>query len=86
MIYSETDIWSKKTTINNQFIYFRSHLSLFDGFIQTSTEKVSILEGYEHIGYNYLSEDNKLEYEKDQNKRYIQYVGPLIIVAIFGLF
>ena len=32
--FSATDIWAKKTTINNQYIYFRDHLALFNNFIR----------------------------------------------------
>jgi superfamily II DNA or RNA helicase len=84
--FRETDIWSKKTTINNQFIYFRDHLSLFDEFVEADSQKVIIKKGCEHKGYHQLSQDNQLEYEKDPQKRYLNYVSTLILLVIFSLF
>lgn len=84
--FQETDIWSKKTTINNQFIYFREHLSLFDDFIECNSQRVMIKSGCEHKGYHMLAEDNQLEYEKDLNNRLLKYASAFVIVAIFELF
>ena len=45
--FTDTDIWEKKTTINNQFIYFRNHLELFQGLITSDQIKrtISIIKG-----------------------------------------
>lgn len=84
--FKETDIWSKKTTINNQFIYFRDHLSLFNEFIEVDSKGVSIKNGCEHKGHHYLSEDNQLEYEKNPHNRFLKYISTFVTIIIFGLF
>lgn len=83
--FRETDIWSKKTTINNQFIYFREHLSLFDEFVEVDSQKVAIKEGCEHKGHHVLANDNQLEHEKNPENRFIKYISTLVTVVIFGL-
>lgn len=61
--YTETDIWAKKTTINNQFIYFRNHLSLFDEIfaIDKKTQVISVKEGGKSKILNLLLRDNNIE-------------------------
>jgi hypothetical protein len=75
--FKETDIWSKKTTINNQFIYFREHLSLFDEFVEVDSQKVAIKEGCEHKGHHVLAGDNQLEHEKNPDNRFMKYISTL---------
>jgi hypothetical protein len=84
--FGETDIWSKKTTINNQFIYFREHLSLFSEFVEVDSQKVAIKEGCEHAGHHYLATDNQLEYEKNPENRFVKYISSFVIVIMFKLF
>jgi superfamily II DNA or RNA helicase len=83
--FKEADIWSKKTTINNQFIYFRDHISLFDDFIEVDTQKAEIKDGCEHKGHSYLSTDNQLEYDKNPDSRFLKYVSTFITVIVFSL-
>lgn len=83
--FRETDIWSKKTTINNQFIYFRQHLSLFDEFVETDSEKMAIKKGCKPKGHHYLAADNQLEYEKNPANRFLKYISTLVTVVIFRL-
>jgi len=73
--FKEADVWSKKTTINNQFIYFRDHLSLFSDFVEVDSKSVAIKDKCEHKGHHILATDNKLEYEKDINKRLLNYIS-----------
>jgi superfamily II DNA or RNA helicase len=84
--FKETEIWSKKTTIYNQFIYFREHLSLFNDFIEVDSQKVSIKPGCEHKGHHWLAEDNQLEYDNDPKSRYLKYASAFLMVVIFKLF
>lgn len=42
--FSETDIWEKKTTINNQYIYFRNHLSILSKFLTISDSLIILNE------------------------------------------
>ena len=40
---TETDIWrAKATTVKNQFLYFRNHLSLFDEIIQIKNDNICL--------------------------------------------
>ncbi|MDC0596556.1 DEAD/DEAH box helicase family protein [Candidatus Pseudothioglobus singularis] len=41
--FTQTDIWDKKTTVNNQFIYFRNHLSLFEEFINIENQTICLI-------------------------------------------
>lgn len=84
--FSVADIWSKKTTINNQFIYFRDHLSSFDEFVEVNSQKVAIKDGCEYKGHHYLAVDNQLEYEKNPENRLLKYISTFVTVVIFGLF
>lgn len=83
--FKETDIWSKKTTINNQFIYFKDHLSVFTEFLEVTKNGIKIKNGQEYIGYHILAEDNQLEFEKDELKRLQKYLSTIVAFIIFRL-
>ena len=85
-VFKEADIWSKKTTINNQFIYCRENISLFDEFVEVDSHKAAIKKGCEHKGYHYLADDNQLEFERNPDKRFVKYISSFVTVIIFGLF
>jgi len=61
--YTETDIWAKKTTINNQFIYFRNHLSLFTEIFAIDKKKqvISVKERGKSKILRLLLKDNNIE-------------------------
>lgn len=81
--YTETDVWKKKTTINNQFIYFRDHLSLFDEFIKIEKQEIHFMPKGEVKARHLLSLDNRLEFETDHNKLASKYIQPFINFVIF---
>lgn len=84
--YSENDIWAKKTTINNQFIYFRDHLSLFDEFIEIDADKKIVLKhNSESKARHMLSYDNRLEFENDPKVIMNKYIQPFLNVLLFSL-
>ncbi len=80
--FTQTDIWSKKTTINNQFIYFRNHLAIFKDFIEID-EAISITN--QTKARNELAKDNKLEFEKDATNLFKKYIQPFLNLVVFGL-
>ena len=66
--FSETDIWEKKTTINNQYIYFRNHLSLFSTVIEVDdrTRKLNIRAGMTRELESTLERNKNIETYRDQ--------------------
>ena len=85
--FSATDIWAKKTTINNQYIYFRDHLSLFNNFISIDGRKKSIIliDGIDEELNLLLSRDSYLEHEKDNNALAKKYIQSLVVFLLFTL-
>ena len=85
--FSATDIWAKKTTINNQFIYFRNHLLLFDKLltVDNKTGTIKIKPGYEKEIALLLSKDKFFEEDRNESRLMKKYVEPLILVVLFNL-
>ncbi len=73
--FTERDIWAKKTTIVNQYIYFRNHLALLDKYVGIEEDsKVIILKEVAGAGLlKLLSEDEKLEEITEKNVLRDQY-------------
>ena len=83
--YTETDIWSKKTTINNQFIYFRDHLSLFTDFIKIENQEIKLIVNNIDKARHILSLDNRIEFVKNQRLLYLKYIHPFVNFIIFSI-
>lgn len=83
--YSLTDVWAKKTTVNNQFIYFRNHLSLFNDVIEVDSNSIRLKTGKEGELKSLLSQDESLEKEEDSIKLQSAYYSSLLIIAVFNL-
>lgn len=85
--FSETDIWVKKTTIVNQYIYFRNHLALLEKFIKIGDKlrTISLVKGAEKNLASLLMKDTSFERIKDTNTLARQYVQGLIAVILFTL-
>jgi len=83
--YSETDIWEKKTTVNNQFIYFRNHLSMFDECVEVNQNSISLIATKEGVLRQLLDENESLEKELNTDKLVAIYQGGLLIFTIFSL-
>lgn len=81
--FSETDIWAKKTTIYNQYIYFRNHLALFEEFITVDSKRIQLTSLTK--AHNVLAKDNKLEFEKSINKILETYTKPFMDIILFTL-
>lgn len=83
--YSMTDIWEKKTTVNNQFIYFRNHLSLFNEFIDADQNSIFLKSSKEGLLRTILDENDSIEKESSVDKLTGVYQGGVIIFTIFSL-
>jgi hypothetical protein len=85
--FSATDIWEKKTTIINQYIYFRDHLSLFNEFIKIDNKKgtITLVTGADKDLKSFLSTDSSLEREKNSSVLKKTYIQKLILFLLFTL-
>lgn len=83
--FSERDIWAKKTTIVNQYIYFRNHLSIFDKYVGADKKAIILKDGIEKDLLKLLSEDEKLEGVSDKNILINQYTKALVTFILFAL-
>ncbi len=83
--FSLTDIWEKKTTINNQFIYFRNHLSLFDNCIICDKKAIYLKKNEEKKVISLLTKDENLENEPNEEKLRKGYMEKMVIFMLFSL-
>lgn len=83
--YSVTDVWEKKTTVNNQFIYFRNHLALFDDIIEVDSSSMKLKENKEGDLRVLLSSEDSLEKENSEDKLKSVYISSFMIIAVFSL-
>ena len=83
---TETDIWgTKTTTVKNQFIYFRNHLSLFDEIIQIKNGNICLKQGIAASDIDMLLSTDK-EIEKIDKKNLLaRYTEAFVMLIIFGL-
>ena len=85
--FSVTDIWEKKTTIYNQFIYFRDHLSMFGDVIHIDYKSKTIyifLNSKKKI-MSILMRDQRFEEETDEPKLRSKYIEDIVIFMIFNI-
>ena len=85
--FSATDIWEKKTTINNQYIYFRNHLVLFNNLIEIDERKrtIKIRSGKEAKVKSILLRDDFIENEKNLSTMNDKYIQKIVIFMLFNL-
>jgi len=84
---SARDIWEKKTTVCNQYIYFRNHLALFSEYIliEDNSKSIVLIEGKEKELDALLAKTLGLENEKDQGKLFSRYIAGFISFIMFNL-
>lgn len=83
--YNTTEIWTKRTTIYNQFVYFRNHLSLFTEFIIVDDKgAIVLLEKNEAKARHLLSLDNRLEFETKLENLIDKYTKPFLNIIVFS--
>jgi predicted helicase len=83
--YSLTDIWTKRTTLYNQYGYFRNHLSIFSDFIEIDNQVINLISDRVTKLNQLLALDNRLEYEQDHKAILNKYVSPFLNFVIFTL-
>lgn len=83
--YSLTDIWTKRTTLYNQYGYFRNHLAVFSDFIEIENQAIYLIPDKVHKLNQLLALDNRLEYEQDHKAILKKYVSPFLNFVIFTL-
>lgn len=83
---TEVDIWgSKATTVKNQFMYFRNHLSLFDEIIQIKNGNICLKPGITAKDIEkLLSLDKDIE-KIDKKNLFAKYTEAFVMLMIFGL-
>ncbi len=83
--FTATDIWEKKTTINNQYIYFRNHLAIFSDLISVNdkTRTIELNKGCEQKLRNLLLRDNELESIKDNRSLLAKYCDSIVLFMLF---
>lgn len=83
---SKTDIWGgKTTTVKNQFIYFRDHLSMFDNIIEIKNGNICIKKGITAVDFdNLLISDRYIE-NIDKKNLLAKYREAFIVLLLFGL-
>ena len=83
--YSLTDIWTKRTTLYNQYGYFRNHLSTFTDFIKIEKQEICLITENINKLNQLLALDNRLEYEKDHKSIIKKYISPFLKFVIFPI-
>ena len=80
--YTYTDVWTKNTTLYNQWIYFRNHLSLFENYISWDEEtgRMIMINGRENELLRILNENSELEDETNLEKLILKYTD---IISVF---
>ena len=82
---SETDIWgTQPTTIKNQYMYFRNHLSLFDDVIEIKDQTIRMKEDCKKILSALLDKDKSIEKENRLNLL-AKYTEPFLAVLLFTI-
>jgi superfamily II DNA or RNA helicase/uncharacterized protein YehS (DUF1456 family) len=83
--YSLTDIWTKRTTLYNQYGYFRNHLSIFTDFIKIENQGICLIPDKINKLNQLLALDNRLEYEGDHQSILNKYISPFLNFVVFSL-
>jgi len=82
---SETDIWgTRPTTIKNQYLYFRNHLSLFQNIIEVRNQFIFMKNDIEKELSELLNNDISIEKENKQNL-WFKYTQPFLSMILFSL-
>ena len=82
---SETDIWgTQPTTIKNQYMYFRNHLSLFDDIIEIQDQVIRMKDNCENELALLLDKDKTFEKENRLNL-WAKYSEPFLRILLFPI-
>lgn len=83
--YSLTEVWTKATTIYNQYIYFRNHLKYLEDIIDNDSSVISLKENKEGELRILLSSEDKLEKENSEDKLKSVFVSNIVMFVVFSL-
>lgn len=84
--YNATEIWTQRTTIYNQYVYFRNHLALFNEFILVDGQgSIMLIEKNAAKARHLLSLDNRLEFENNLQSLVSKYIQPFFNFVIFTI-
>jgi len=83
--YTLTEVWTKATTIYNQYIYFRSHLKLLDEFIDSDSNIIKLKENKEGGLRVLLATEDSLERENSEEKLKSIYTSSFLLFIVFSL-
>ncbi len=81
--FSITDIWTGKTTIANQFGYFKNHVLLFEEIDYVNRKDIKIKEGCDNRIMSLLKNDENLEKQTDAKKLRNSFIQNMIIFMLF---
>lgn len=83
--FSITDIWAGKTTIANQYGYFKNHAVLFHEIEAPRGKDVKIKKGTGTNLKSILKNDNMIGYQKDPKKLNKKFTEKMVIFMLFNL-
>ena len=82
---SEGDVWgARATTVKNQYMYFRNHLSLFDECIEIRNKEICLKQGCEYKINRLLELDRSMESLPRRNLL-ARYTEALVMFILFSL-
>lgn len=82
---SETDIWgTQPTTVKNQYMYFRNHLSMFTDIIEINDGVIHMKNAIRDKVDAYLGLDSDFE-TYDRQTLMAKYTEPFIVATVFSL-
>ena len=82
---SEGDIWgARTTTVRNQYIYFRDHLSIYNEVIEIKNKEICLKRDVAHIIDRLLAKDKEME-KLPRAKLLAKYSEALLYVLLFTL-
>ena len=82
---SEGDIWgTRATTVQNQYMYFRDHLSIYNEVIEIKEKEICLKRGTEDLVDRLLAPDKELE-KLPRLQLLAKYTEALMVILLFAL-
>ena len=82
---SEGDVWGvRATTVKNQYMYFRDHLSIYKDAIEIKNKEIYMKRGSEKIIEKLLAQDKEME-KLPRKNLLAKYSDALMIMLLFSL-
>ena len=82
---SEGDVWgARATTVKNQYIYFRDHLSIYKEAIEIKNREIYLKRGSEQVIDRLLAPDKALE-SLPRKSLLAKYSEALMIILLFSV-